>query len=134
MHIAPGYIVVGILTGAVAIYLYIQHDQQVTAEQLAMQQGQGCAQARFEVSYQSTLQGSGPEAKAQLLGAQQRAGRICAEARALRRNLRAGLKTSQSGETSVGNAAGQMAGLPPHSLHPLPTPPVPITSHDLPGH
>jgi hypothetical protein len=134
MHIAPGYILVGILTGAVAIFLYIQHDQQVTATQMSMQQTQRCAQARFQVTYQSALSKSGPEARAQLLGSQQRAGRICAEARALRRDLRSGLKASQGAETSVGDATGQFAGLPKQSLHPLPTPPVPITKNDLPGH
>lgn len=134
MHIAPGYILVGVLTGAVAIYLYVQHDQQVTAEQMAMQQTQRCSSARFQVTYQSTLGRSGTEARAQLLGAQQRAGRVCAEARALRRDLREGLKASQGAETQVGNAAGRFAGLPKHSMHPLPTPPVPITPNDLPGH
>jgi hypothetical protein len=127
MHVAPGYLIVGILTGAVAIFLYIQHDQQVTATQMAMQQTQRCASARFQVTYQSALSKSGPEARAQLLGAQERAGRICAEARALRRDLRTGLKASQGAETSVGDAAGRFAGLPKNSLHPLPTPPVPIT-------
>lgn len=134
MHVAPGYLIVGLLVGAVAIFLYIQHDQQVTATQMAMQQTQRCSSARFQVTYQSTLVGSGPEARAQLLGAQQRAGRICAEARALRRDLRSGLKASQGAETSVGDAAGQFAGLPQNSLHPLPTPPVPITQNDLPDH
>lgn len=116
MHIAPGYIVVGILVGAVAVYLYVQHDQQVTAEQMTMQIQQRCSSARFDLRYDSTL--FGPGARTQIAADKARVGRICAQAQSARKNYQAGLLASQMGESAVGNAAGQLSGLPA-----MPTPP-----------
>lgn len=116
MHVAPGYIVVGILVGAVAVYLYVQHDQQVTAEQMAMQIQQRCSSARFDLRYDSTL--AGPGAHAQIAADKARVSRICAQAQSVRKNFQAGLQASQIGESAVGNAAGQLSGLPA-----MPTPP-----------
>ncbi len=76
LQMTPAAVAIGIMVGGVSIYLYLQHENIVTAQQHAMLSTQRCASARFDVTFD---QSSG-DPQSVIAAAERRAKRICADA------------------------------------------------------
>jgi hypothetical protein len=118
MQLGKGTVLIGIMIGAVAVYLYVQHDEQVSHLQGVAMAQQRCTSARFDAQFDQTLGPGGNQAQIEQAADQARAGRLCAQAAALRKNMRISQRQSSKGEQAVGNAAGQLSGLPPSASTP----------------
>jgi hypothetical protein len=118
MQLGKGTVLIGIMIGAVAVYLYVQHDEQVSHLQGVDMAQQRCTSARFDAQFDQTLGPSNNQAQVEQSADQARAGRLCARAAKLRKNMRASQRQSNTGEKAVGNAAGQLSGLPPSASTP----------------
>ncbi|QFG77828.1 hypothetical protein F6A13_03640 [Acidithiobacillus sp. 'AMD consortium'] len=118
MQLGKGTVLIGIMIGAVAVYLYVQHDEQVSHLQGVAMAQQRCTSARFDAQFSSSLGPGNSQASIEQTADQARAGRLCALAAELRKNMRISQRQSNAGEKAVGNAAGQLSGLPPSASPP----------------
>uniref|UniRef100_E6Q8W0 Uncharacterized protein n=1 Tax=mine drainage metagenome TaxID=410659 RepID=E6Q8W0_9ZZZZ len=118
MQLGKGTVLIGIMIGAVAVYLYVQHDEQVSHLQGVAMAQQRCTSARFDAQFASSLGPGNAQASIEQAADQARAGRLCAQAAKLRKNMRISQRQSSKGERAVGNAAGQLSGLPPSASTP----------------
>ena len=118
MQLGKGTVLIGIMIGAVAVYLYVQHDEQVSHLQGVAMAQQRCTSARFDAQFAASLGPGNSQASIEQAADQARAGRLCAQAAALRKNMRISQRESNAGEKAVGNAAGQLSGLPPSTSSP----------------
>ncbi len=111
MNLGPGAILIGVLTGAIAVYLYVQHSSEVDATQAAVLQQQRCANARFSVRFDRTLSSNAPQDQMRREAAEARAERICSRAAAMRRALRVESGQRQAADAQVQAAAGKEFGV-----------------------
>lgn len=118
MQLGKGTVLIGIMIGAVAVYLYVQHDEQVSHLQGVAMAQQRCTSARFNAQFAQSLGPGNNQAQVEQSADQARAGRLCARAAELRKNMRISQRQSSKGEQAVGNAAGQLSGLPPSTSSP----------------
>ncbi len=118
MQLGKGTVLIGIMIGAVAVYLYVQHDEQVSHLQGVAMAQQRCTSARFDAQFAQTLGPGNSQAQVEQSADRARAGRLCARAAKLRKNMRVSQRQSNAGEKAVGNAAGQLSGLPPSASTP----------------
>jgi hypothetical protein len=85
MKITPLTIILMLVTGLLAVWLFIQLDRQNALRQSAMEATQRCAEARFDAAWDSSL---GDEGSAQKSEEDARIARLCGEAHRAREDLR----------------------------------------------
>lgn len=88
-----------LITGLLAVWLFIQSNKENQAQQTAMEASQRCSGARFDATYDRSLGSESSQRKA--LDAA-RIARVCGEAQKQRRNL-------QSVQQSTGAAQAKVA-------------------------
>lgn len=85
MKVTPLTIFLMLITGLLAVWIFIQLDRQNTLHQSAMEATQRCATARFDAAWDQSL---GSESASKKAEEDARIGRICGEAQRTRRDLK----------------------------------------------
>ena len=99
VKITPPSIFLLLVTGLLAVWLFIQINKENQAQQTAMEAAQRCSGARFDATYDRSL---GNESAQQKAMDAVRIARVCGEAQKQRRNL-------QSVQQSTGAAQAKVA-------------------------